>query len=274
MLLIIILILAFILLYWFNKKRKKISVAQVNLITGAPKTMKTGLCVHLAKKDYNKRVRKTKLSNFFRKLLKKPLLEMPLFYSTIPLNFPYVPLTEEILERATRPRFNSVLFFDEAYLVADSMAFGDADLNTSFSMFNKLIGHELHGGSLWYNTQNVHDCHFAVKRCATNYIYIPKKPKNLPFFVSLKCRELVNSEEVSIVNTSNEDLESDPSFHTLLIPKSIFKKYDPYAYSVLTDDLPVEDNVVTTKYLKTNKVISMQDIIKKRKESKKNEKTK
>ena len=272
MLIVIILLIAFFIFYVFNKKRKKITTAQVNLVTGAPKTMKTGLCVHLAKKDFNKRVFKTKITNFFRKLFKKPLLEMPLFYSTIPLSFPYVPLTEEILERVKRPRFNSVIFIDEAYLVADSMAYSDNELNESFSLFNKLIGHEMHGGPLWYNTQNVHDCHFAVKRCATNYIYIPKRPKSLPFFVSLKCRELVNSEEVSILNTSSEDLEDDPSFHTLLIPKTIFKKYDPYAYSVLTDDLEVEDNVVKCTSLKTSKVISMKDIINKRKESKKNEK--
>lgn len=242
-------------------------VNQVNLITGAPKTGKTLTALYLAKQDFNKRVFKTKFKNFFRRLFRKDLIEMPLFYSTIPVSFPYVPLTEDILMRVTRPRFNSVIFIDEAYLVADSMSFKDDGVNESLSLFNKLIGHEMHGGSLWYNTQNVHDCHFAMKRVATTYLFLQSK-QNYPFFMRINCRELINSEEVAVQNTTDKDVQDDPSFHTLMIPKTYFKKYDCYAYSILTDYLPVEENVVKCQNLKTGKVISMKNIIEQRKKEK------
>lgn len=263
---VIILIALLVLMFYINHKRKKITISQVNLITGAPKTCKSFVSVNLAVKHHKKQVFKTKFNNFFRKLFKKPLLEIPLLYSNIPLGVPHVLLTEELILREHRFRYNSTILIDEGYLVADSMTIKDDEINERLSYFIKLIGHEMKGGALFINTQNVHDLHFSLKRCATTYLFLTKK-KSYPFFMNIQCRELVNSDEVPIFNTASDDIESDPSFHNLIIPKKYFKYYDCYAYSCLTDDKPVNDNVVIPdkKNLKTDVTLSIKKILKERK---------
>lgn len=260
--LIVILVCLVIFLFWFAKHRKKICVSQINLITGAPKTGKTLCALYLAHKDYKKRLFRWKIKSFFQKFFKKQISEKPLFYSNIPVKFPYVELTPDLLLRKKRFSFDSVIFIDEAYLVADSMSFGVEAIDDALSYFYKLIGHELHGGSLFVDTQSVKDCHYSIKRCATTYLFIESK-QNYPFFLRLNCREIINSDEVSIYNTSNCDVKDDPSFHILLIPKKYYKYYDCYALSKLTDNLEVEDNVIDTcDGLKTDVILSIKQIVK------------
>lgn len=244
--LIVVLIIFLIFFIKYQRSKKKIVVQQVNVVTGAPKTCKSLLTLYLARKDYKKRLFRTKLYNFFHSAKKQK--ELPLFYSTIPVKFPHVILTEEMLLRKVRFRYNSVIFVDEAYLVADSESFKDSEVNESLSLFNKLIGHELRGGSVFYNSQNIHDLHFAIKRVATNYIYIDSK-RGFPFFMNIHCRELVNSDEVSLTNVTYDDPKHDPSFRRLLIPKRYFKLYDCYCYSKLTDNLPIGEEIVDYKKL-------------------------
>lgn len=272
-LILILIVVGIFLFFYINKKTKKLTISQVNLITGAPKTGKSLLCVCLSCRDHKKRHRKWRVKSFFQKLFKKPVSEEPLLYSNIPLKCPYVPLTKELLLRQKRFNYDSTIFIDEAYLVADSMSFGCEDVDDALSYFVKLIGHELHGGALFYDTQNVKDCHYAFKRCSTTYLYIRDK-KKYPFFMRLNTREIFNTEEVPIQNITQEDAQLDPAVKTILVPKKYFKYYDCYALSKLTDNLPVANNVIEkTESLKTSEILSLKKFIKEEKQKNKKQRS-
>lgn len=262
-LILLLLICAGILILYFKAKdRFKVYVpGTVNVITGAPKTCKSALTLHLALKDYRSRYIHYWIAKniFFKKNLEKPL-----FYSNIPLaNVHYVPLSNDLLLRKTRFAYGSVIFIDEFYLIADSQMYKDNEINVNLSLLMKLIGHETHGGSVWLNTQNRSDLHYSVKRCCLSYIYIFKK-QSIPFFMTLSARELLNSEELDITNTIQDDPQHDLSFRRFFIPKSIFKKYDPYSYSLLTDNLNVDTNSRYQKYshafLKQSNILSLKRV--------------
>ena len=58
-------------------------------------------------------------------------------------------------------------------------------------------------------------------------------------------------------NTSNEfsgDVEE--SLKTMIIPKRTWKLFDCYCYSALTDNLPVERNVIKIKDLKARSILT------------------
>lgn len=95
MLIFIILILFGLLLWYLNKRRKKLVIQTVNVITGAPKTGKTLLAVKIAIKEVKKRRLKTYVYNFFHKNKR----ELPLLYTNAPVKYPYVKLTEDLLLR-------------------------------------------------------------------------------------------------------------------------------------------------------------------------------
>ncbi len=271
---LIFIIIAILLIAFFvhRKKTKKTKIAQVNLYTGDPKTCKSLLTLYRAKKCYNSKLFKWRIKNFFRKIFKKPLLEKPLFYSSMPVGFPYVPLTKELLFREERFAYDSVILIDEVYLLADSMCFGVEEVDTTLSEFIKLIGHELHGGAIFLNSQNVKDCHYSFKRCATSYLYITEK-KSLPFFMRLTVRDLFNSDEVQITNVSSNSEEDDKSLKYIYIPKKYFKYYDCYNLSILTDNLPVNTKVIEkAETLKTDKILSIKKFVKRKKEEEKERK--
>lgn len=250
---IFILVILIIFLYIINKRRKKLVLNTVNVITGAPKTGKTLLAVRIAIKEIKKRQFKTKVYNLFHRKKR----EMPLLYTNAPVKFPFVLLTEDLLLRRKRFAYKSVILIQEAYNVADSMSYQDLITNDNLSLLTKLIGHETRGGLMLLETQNVHDLHFAFKRCATSYIYITSTNKKIPFLINLKCRELVNSDEVHITNIVTDDIQDDESFHNLWFTKKWFKYYDCYCYSALTDDLEVDVNAHIPRSLKSTYLLRL-----------------
>ena len=157
--------------------------------------------------------------------------------------------------------------------------FKDMDINERLLYFNKLIGHETRGGGIIYDTQAIQDCHYAIKRSISSYIWIHHNIK-IPFFILVYVREMFYSEDNSSVNVFNEDVEE--TLLRIIVPKSIWKKFDAYCYSKLTDDLErvTETNFIPkrkfnmtmaqkrniNKRLRTDRVISVRKAIKERKE--------
>lgn len=121
MLLLIILIIVLVIIFILWKTHKKLKLDCITLVVGAPKTGKTTIQVYLAIKDNKKRILKTKIKNFFRSKNKKE--ELPLLYSNIPLKYPHVRLTKELLLREERFVYNSTILISETSLVADSMSY-------------------------------------------------------------------------------------------------------------------------------------------------------
>lgn len=241
-------------LHFFNKLFKYPKVGAMCLVTGGVKTGKSTLSVALVKREHRHRHRMWKFRKFFQKLFKLPISEEPLIYSNIPLAVPYVQLTEDLILRKKRFNYGSVVYVCEASLMADSQMVKDMELNERLLMFNKLIGHELKGGCIIYDTQCISDTHYSVKRCLSDYIYIHHLVKWIPFVLIAYVREERYSDDGTVVNVNDKDVE-----HTLtrvIIPKKTWKLFDCYCYSALTDDLPVENTVVTTTDLKARQIVS------------------
>lgn len=180
--------------------------------------------------------------------------EMPLFYTSVPVAFPHVRLTKELLLRQERFAYKSVIWVDEASLLADSMAFKDDSVNTQLLLFNKLIAHETKGGTLVWNTQSVSDLHYSIRRCLSEIFYVHDTCKWLPFFLVCTVNEERFSEDGNAMQVYDEDVEK--KLARVIIPKSIWKKFDCYCHSIHTDGLKVNDNVELAKSLKCRKIVS------------------
>lgn len=266
----VVLIAILVVLYLVNKILKIPKFGNMTLVTGGVKTGKSTMTVWLAVRQYWRQLRKYYIYNYvlypvfhripFGVFKRMKLREKPLFYSNIPIAIKnFVPLTRKLIQRQERFTYGSVIYVCESSLVADSQAIKDPLINEEMLLLNKLIAHETKGGYIFYDTQSIMDNHYAVKRCLSSYFYIHHSLK-IPFFMLSWVRELKFSEDNSAVNTFDDDVEE--TLRLVIIPKSVWKLFDCYCYSVLTDDLPVVDNVVPVfKYgdKKARKIVTFRD---------------
>lgn len=249
---ILILIAAAFLLFLLWQILKIPKFGNMTLVTGGVKTGKTTMSVWLAIRQYWRQLRKYRIYNNIilpmlhwlpiKKCKKMKKREKPLFYANIPIGIKdYVPLTTDLIERRKRFRYGSVIYMCESSLVADSQCIKDPLINEEMLLLNKLIAHETKGGYLFYDTQSIGDNHYAVKRCLSSYFYIHHMRK-IPFFCLAWVRELKYSEDNTDVNTFQTDLED--TLKLVIIPKKVWKLFDCYCYSALTDHLPVVETTV------------------------------
>lgn len=242
----------------YRKHFKQLRLDNLTLITGGVKTGKTALAVKLALKDYRKRLFRFKVRSFFQKLFKKRVDEKPLIYSNIPLNCEYSPFTLDIALRRKRVNYGSVVLISESALFASSIDIKDKDINQELTLFYKLFGHESHGGSLFIETQDLNDNHYSARRSMSRYLWIQRTIK-LPFIVLCKVRELAYQDNLgSVSNVFNDDVEN--STRWIFYSKKIWKMYDRFTYSILTDDLPKSNLVIdgtTRKNLKSYSIVSL-----------------
>lgn len=224
--LVIICIVLFILVKYF----KTLKVGSLVLVSGGVKTGKTTLAVYLALREYRRALLRWKIRRLFGVKEEKPLL-----YSNIPLKKDFVLLDKDYLLRNKRFNYKSVILISEASLFADSQLIKDQEINTQLLLFNKLIGHETKGGKLIYDTQQIQDCHYSIKRSLSSYFYIHHINKFFPFFIVAYVKEYRYSEDNSVIGTEEQDIED--TLKRVLIPKSVWNKFDCYCYSILTDEL-------------------------------------
>ena len=151
----IFLIVGLIVVIALTRKLKKPKIACVALVTGGVKAGKSTFSLALALSKYKSQCRKVKIANFFRILFRKEPFEKPLLYSNVPLACDYVPLTDDLLLRKERFVYRSVIYAQEASLIADSQLIKNFNINQRLLLFNKLIGHETKGGYLIYDTQSI-----------------------------------------------------------------------------------------------------------------------
>ena len=248
----IILIGAIIVFVLLLKIMKIPKFGNMTLVTGGVKTGKTTMSVWLAVRQFWRQKRKWFIYNYliwpwlhklpFKKFKTLKRRERPLFYANVPVAIKdFVPLTLNLIERRKRFRYGSVIYVCESSLVADSQSIKDQLVNEEMLLLNKLIAHETKGGYIFYDTQAITDNHYAVKRCLSSYFYIHHMRK-IPFFCLAWVRELHYSEDNNIVNTYETDVED--TLQLVIIPKKVWKLFDCYCYSALTDDLPVVDKTV------------------------------
>lgn len=259
---ILILIVVVLILWFIHKHFKALKLPNVYLISGAVKSGKSLLSVHLAVKQYRKAMRRYKIKSIVAILFRKDKPEKPMLYSNMHLRYvKYNLMTIDIINRKVRLPYGSVVLIDEASLVADSMLFKDQIINQKLMLFVKLFAHYTRGGYLILNTQSVSDLHFAFKRCVGQYLYISDRTK-YPFLTMFNVREMIYNDEGNITNNVNED--KDLSMRKIFAFNRCYKYYDPYCYSVFTDKKPLfvnYDQEIKGKHdsLKTNILITLQD---------------
>lgn len=268
--LLVLLIIMIVLFVFYLKKRKRLDVASVCLITGGVKSGKSSLGVHLAVKEYKKAYRKYIVRKY---LFAKRKLEEPVLCSNIPIYIPtdiwhkfkkvkYLPLTNDVLDRHKRLPYGSITYCGEFSLVADSQSGAIQgtkeqkeylmELGERLSLFIKLYGHETGGvssksigpGKVICDTQALADIHWGLRRNVSSCIYIERSIKWIPFIMLFKVRELIYLDEKS-VNTFDSDVEDcNIKWYICLKP---FKYFDYCCYSVFTDNLDVENNKILVK---------------------------
>lgn len=255
MILIIILIIVLLVFLFIRFKSKKLKLPNVSLITGGVKTGKTTLAVYLAIKKWKSLHFKWKIKKFF-----KIDCEEPLLYSNIRLRgVPFVMLTKDLLLRKKRFNYKSVVLISEGALVADSQNYKDNFVNETLTIYCKLFGHETQGGYMFVDTQNITDLHYSFKRVCNSYIWIHSN-QILPFIIKMNVREIAYCYDNDISNDFESDVED--SMLSLYLFKSIWKKFDCYCYSIFTDDLEKENEIITLgkkDCLKTDNILQVRD---------------
>ena len=251
MVLFLLLVVLVVIYFVWVRKFKVPKTGSLVLITGGVKCGKSTLSLHIVEKNYKRNSRRVKFLNFFRKIFKKDLYEEPLIYSNVPLTLPYVKITYDLLLRKTRFAKGSIVYIQEASLVADSQLVKNMELNNEMLIFYKLIGHELGaGGTMVVDTQVISDLHYSIKRSCSQYFYVHHShPLFILPWVVIYLREMMYSEDSSS-NVINSDLEDD--LKKVLVPKKVWKLFDAYAYSSLTDDLKVEATLTEADTLKVD----------------------
>ena len=248
-------------LFWFLwkfvlSKFKSLKIGNLVLVVGGVKTGKSTLSVYMTIFWYKARIFVLKFKNFFLKLFKKQLYKLPVIYSNVPLNVDYVPLTREMLLGEERGIPGSIVYLQEASLLADSQLIKDKDLNNALLKFFKLCGH--YGLTVICDTQSTSDLHYSVKRSLSQIFYVRHTTKWIPFFIIVELIEYMYSEDGSIIFSQNAD--TDELVKRVIIPKSIWKKFDSRTYRGLIENKPPVHNSVVKKGtlsdLKAHRIIS------------------
>lgn len=214
---LIAVLIGFLIWFLFFSIFKIPKIGTLVMVTGGVKTGKSLLSVYFALRKYKRHYRIWKIKCFFCRIFRKPLPEEPLIYSNVPLAIPYVPLTVDLLLRKTRFNYKSIIYVCEASLVADSMYFKNMEHNERLLLLNKLIGHETRGGVLIYDTQCVQDVHYSIKRSLSQYFYIHRLVKWLPFVNVLYLKEYIYQDDKSTINVETQDIEE--SMKRVIVPK-------------------------------------------------------
>ena len=260
---IAIAILVLILFIMYSSYIKKLRYGNLSLVTGGVKMGKTQLSVIMVFTQYKKQLWKWRFRCLKAWMKRKPKPEKPLIYSNMPIGRAnkdyYVPLTLKLLKREERFRYGSVIYFNEVSLLAGSKDIRDEEINDNLLQLFKLCAHETQGGYFILDTQSPMDCHYTAKRSLSTYYNIIRR-SNYFFntFSILWIREqiLVDGEHSDTVdNTDPDDAKHDgnkPLYALFVFNRKWWKRYDQYAYSVLTDHLPVADNLV--KVTKNKKI--------------------
>lgn len=275
MIIIVLLIAIVVFSIYVVCKLKDLNYGNLTLITGGVKVGKTMFSVYLVKRQYRRQLRKWRRAcrKCKRHYLNFP--EKPLIYSNMPLKvkWGYSPITEDHVLQKARFRYGSVIYFNEITFIAGSKDIKDDDINDTLLRFYKLIAHETRGGYCFVDTQAIQDAHFALKRSLSTYYMLIKKIW-LPFFNIVFLREniFVDGENTVAIDTQvdpqDTPLTGGKKLYVRLLPHSLWKNYDQYAYSYFTDSLPLQDKLLKPGKddLKVKHLIRLKTIIERRKQ--------
>lgn len=243
------LILAFLILYiCVFSYLKRMRYGNLTLVTGGVKTGKTQLSVCMIYKQYKRQLCKWRRACRRAKRKYEAFPEKPLIYSNMPIGkkgMTYCPLTLDLIMGKKRFAYGSVVYYNEASLIAGSKDIKDEELNDHLLKFFKLCAHYTQGGYVILDTQSPQDVHYTIKRSLSTYYDIVRRV-TLPFVSLIWLREnkLVDGENTVALDTQIDPQdnvsEGGKKWYFRPILNKWWKYYDQYAYSSFVADLPVE----------------------------------
>lgn len=234
----IVLIIAILLFLYFFVYKKYVSLPlnHLSLVNGGLGSGKTTFAVAKAISQHKKAIRSWWICKTLFFWSKNKVFDTPpRLYSSQPLNYPYVPLTSDILLGKKVPVPKSIVLWTEASLGADSMSYNSSQ-QKAFVQFIKLYRHISLGGYMFIDTQAIKDLNYAIKRSCNSYIWIEKFRK-LPFLLWYKVRVMLYQDETTLnINSSNP---SDDTRNVLIL-KHVWKKFYTYNYHGLYKNVPID----------------------------------
>lgn len=257
MLLIIIIVSVLIAATITIRSLRKPLVGDLHLIDGGVKKGKTAHAVMLVIKLHKKAMRK------WKKHGKNGTA--PVLYSNVPIiNYPYTPITKELLEMKVAPVPGSIFYINEVSLLSGSKDIKNEYINDTFLKFYKLCSHITMGGKVILDTQNVFDMHYTIKRSLSTYWHI-KNAITIPkigILQLIECREVVDPEIRTEQQLQMEDNAENiikkltpRSKFIAFVPATVWKKYDRYAYHSLVEGKEEYSDNIITKEGKVDKIL-------------------
>ena len=225
----------------------------INFIDGTNGVGKSEVCVYWSRRAKRREVLRYKICKALHKVFKHKFytdVEPPYLYSNLALrDTPFIRVTKEMLTRQNkRCSLNSVLLLDEFSLVADQNIHGKEFREVCEQMrdFWKLCRHEGFR-RVFVNSQNISSINYTIKDCISNYIYIHHRKNigigRLGFSIIYYYEMAYSRDDKNIMNTFTN---RDSDFKRCIVPNRIFGKYDSRAYSIFTDSLPIDNDIITT----------------------------
>lgn len=268
---ILLAIVAVAVIAWYTVVHiKRLRYGNLTLVTGGVKVGKTELSVCLAETQYKAQLRKWRRACRKARKAYEPTPEKPLLYSNMPIGRKgdkYAPITLDLMTGKKRFRYGSVVYFNEVSFIAGSKDLSDEEINDYLLKFWKLCAHETRGGYFFLDTQSPQDMHYTVKRSLSTYYHIYRRV-TLPVvsFIWLRENMLVDGENTVAVDThvdpQDSVLDGGKKMYFRPILNKWWRYYDQYAYSALTDDLPVEDTQVQIDSQKVNDLLRIKQLLK------------
>lgn len=248
---------------------KRLRYGNLTLITGGVKTGKTQLSVCLVFKCYKKQLRKWRAKCRRAQARYEPIPERPLIYSNMPIGkfgMEYAPLTLDLITGKTRFRYGSVIYYNEASLIAGSKDIKDEVLNDYLLKFFKLCAHFTKGGYVILDTQSPQDIHYTIKRSLSTYYDIQRRI-TLPIvsFIILRENKLVDGENTVAIDTQidpqDKMTEGGKKWYWRPLLNKWWRYYDQYAYSSLVENTPVgSDEIKVTRDQRITELVRCRDI--------------
>lgn len=240
MYIVIIILVAFVVLFWFFINPYMIKHDNVTLITGAPGTGKDVTLVPLALKQYKNNLRHFYVRSYIGKVL--PLkrfkdLEKPILMSNLPIctkgffkirDLSY-RLTKDVVLLNARVPMGSVLYISEFGSFASQFDFDNPNALYNLDEFMRFIRQYLKGGYLFLNDQSSDNVLLQVRR-RVGTLYNCLEFHKFGIIHWNKIRKITISEDIKSIETGNSEDRDNTSNHFGVF-NPFRPLYDKWAFS-------------------------------------------
>lgn len=249
----IVLVVAYI---WYQRKFYHVNIDSTIMYTGAPGTGKTNEMINQAIKLYRMVRRQVKKQNRKNRLFKRPLLEMPILYSNIPIRWRRrdfsVKLKLEHILLVERQSYKAVTVITELGKIASQYDWQNLNVQDNLNDYISMYRQYTQGGFFLCDDQSSDNIAVTIRRrlgTVINMLHFKKFWK----FYWVKMRNMTISEDIKTIET--DIVESNMRWRLGIFP--LFgKRYDTYAFSERYSTVPKGEDIQHYKF-KTNEIMKM-----------------